>query len=130
MSKAEVNEAQHSNEQVLSMKPSELAELVRVIVQEAKRPDPLTPAEIRQMEQQQEQRLNQSDQVKAEIELKAARQNICTHLRKDGTARIVYVQNQNYLLCQKCRKIIRPEKEPELFNELFQLQMANNQLFD
>jgi hypothetical protein len=130
MSKAEVNEAQHSNEQPLAIRPSELAELVRTIVQEVKKPDPLTPAQIREIEQAQEYRLSNSEQVKAEAEQKTAFKEICSHLRKDGTARVVYVQNQNYLLCQKCQKVIRPEKEPELFNRLFQLQMASNQLFD
>jgi hypothetical protein len=130
MSKAETIEAQHSNEQVLSMKPSDLAELVRTIIQEAKKPDPLTPAQIREMEQKQEYRLNNAADVKAEIEQKAAFKEICSHLRKDGTARVVYIQNQDYLLCQKCQKIIRREKEPDLFNRMFQSQMANNQLFD
>jgi hypothetical protein len=59
----------------------------------------------------------------------------CSHKRRDGTCRAVFVPNGNYLLCQKCQGIVRPalvKGEPEshilgtmydtrLFNELFQM---------
>ncbi len=56
-------------------------------------------------------------------------QKLCTHRRRDNTPRTVHVQNNpksggEFMVCQKCQKVIRPETDPALFNSLIVDQAA------
>lgn len=48
-------------------------------------------------------------------------QELCSHMRGNGTTTTVYVADLNRLYCQACAKWIIPENEPDLFNRLVQV---------
>lgn len=90
---------------------------------------------------QQEARQQEAAQYAEMHANKIAMQLNCTHLRRDGTCRAVFIQNGNYLLCQKCQAVIRQGTAPAkdnamnaiydtaLFNRLFQ-QTSTAQIND
>jgi hypothetical protein len=68
----------------------------------------------------QEERINNSANIKQMAANKKAAQAMCTHEHKDGASHCVYIQNGNYILCQKCQDVVRPETRPDLFARLLQ----------
>lgn len=51
-------------------------------------------------------------------------QEMCPHTRfEDGSSRMVYIPNGNYLICQYCQFILRPEEDVKTFNLHFGRQM-------
>ena len=91
---------------------------VTAAVVEAKKPY-LSEKDIKDIEHRQDERKQSADTQKQMAAQKAHDQKVCSHMRRDNTCRVVYVENGNFLICQKCQLIIRPDN-PE-FNRLFQL---------
>lgn len=109
-----------------------IAATVAAVVAESKKPAPLTEQQLAEVHQANEMRLQQRDLVLQEQANKKASQNACSHMRRDNTCCAVYVQNGNYLICQACQALVRPEVpveqrdqqsiyDTQLFNRLFQL---------
>src|SRR5690349_11979195 len=82
-----------------------LAAAVTAAVEAAKKPY-VSEAEQKAIEAAQEDRKVLADLKKKEMEQKRAFQRICSHLRKDGSCRAVYVENGGFLLCQRCQAVI------------------------
>jgi hypothetical protein len=119
------------------------AEQLMEILKEVRKPADPTPLELRKLEQQQEAR-KQMGLKQRDIEENNRRiRRFCSHIRRDGTARVVHVKGHHfvgdpgYLICQKCRAIIKPGTAPknnyqdhfydtELFNKLFQMSTGGN----
>lgn len=102
-----------SNDQLQSM-------LEAVITAARQAPEP-TEAEKAQIAQSLIDRKQQAELVHIQAQNKKAEQEACVHMRRDNTCAAVYVANGNFMICQHCQKIIRPETELTLFNRLFQL---------
>jgi hypothetical protein len=124
------------------------AELLKELIQELKKPAPPTEEELatreekkRKVQQEQEKRRRMATKHASILEAKKMQQKTCTHLRRDGTSRAVYVKHGNYLICQKCNVLIRPTEDQKnksnintiydtnLFNRLFQMSVTSN-VFD
>ena len=112
-------------------------EQLTTLIKEIKKPEPPSELEQKKLKQAQDSR-RQLASTHAEVaESKRRQQKICTHLRRDGTSRAVYVKQGNYLICQKCQAIVRPEDaakkshvntiyDTNLFNRLFQMSATSN----
>ena len=106
-------------------------EQLTTLIKEIKKPEPPSELEQKKLKQAQDSR-RQLASTHAEVaESKRRQQKICTHLRRDGTSRAVY------LICQKCQAIVRPEDaakkshvntiyDTNLFNRLFQMSATSN----
>lgn len=125
-----------SEEKGINLNAKQLQDLitaaVTAAVAETKKPAPLTEQQIAEIQQANDMRLQQRDIVLQEQANKKAAQHACTHMRRDNTCCAVYVQNGNYLICQACQALVRPDVEEkfrdtasiydtQLFNRLFQL---------
>lgn len=108
-----------------------LESVLKTVIAEARKPV-LTEEEVRKRKADQEARERNSAMVREGLEQKKNAQRLCSHMRRDGTTRAVYILNGNYLLCQACQATIRPGEAPagyagmdiydtNLFNRLFQL---------
>jgi hypothetical protein len=113
-------------------------EQLTAIIAEIRKPAAPTEAQQKKLDQEQDMR-RQTAETDAEVRANNARmQKMCGHIRRDGTARTVFVKPHGryepigYILCQKCRAVIRPETakrgsavptiyDTALFNRLFQM---------
>jgi hypothetical protein len=110
---------------------------LKELLAEAKKPV-VSPQQLKQIEDEQQTRRDNAAIIDAERAKKLYEQSICSHMRRDGSTRAVYVEHGNYLICQRCQDVIRPEAtlpngEPdlrrrEMFTRLFALQ-ASNEVF-
>lgn len=129
-----------SEEKGMSLTPTQLQALitaaVTAAVSEAKKPVPLT-------EEQEAARKNDIDMRRqiAEMQLQKVAEDrmirsICTHQRVNNSYCTVHVKEGNYVLCQVCLAIVRPEPAPkdddgrsiydtQLFNRLVQGSRAS-----
>jgi RNA polymerase-binding transcription factor DksA len=116
------------SEQGLTLTAKQLQDLVAAAVAaavtEAKKPV-ITEAQQREIEAAQESRAQSAAQVIKMAEDKRAAQAACGHMRRDGSTYVTYIQNGDYLICQKCQDVIRRADRPEMFNRLFQLTQNN-----
>lgn len=114
-----------------------ISSAVAAAVAEARKPAPPTDEEKRAIEQKQTDRKEQADLILADIEKKRADQKLCTHKHRNGVGHGVYIQDGNYILCQKCNVKVRPEPAPRgykggdiydtaLFSRMFQELPSNN----
>lgn len=93
------------------------ADQLTAMLRELRKPPELT--EEQQLHKQQEvaMRKQMAQEVDQRNRNRKLEQDMCTHMRvEDNSTRTVYVQNGNYLICQACQKIIRPEEDVRLFN--------------
>jgi|SRR5215469_1192208 len=108
-----------------------IATAVTAAVVEAKKPAPLSDAELVQIEYAQASRAEQAQSVKEEMANKRWQQSVCTHKHQTGESHCVFIQDGNYILCQKCQAKVRPGVAPQgykgtdffdtnKFNQLFQ----------
>lgn len=103
----------------------QLTEVIRQIVAESRKPV-VSDAEVKKIEARNAERKENAELQKELRSRELLIQKRCSHIRKDGTARTVFIPPTqpeaagNYLICQYCFKIIRPE-EGELFTRLFQM---------
>ncbi len=103
----------------------QLKDILATVIAEARKPV-ITDKEIREEEQAREARRANAEASKQEAANKKFMQDTCSHLRRDGSCRAVFVKGsgpdvENFLICQFCQCIIRPSEKPELFNKLFQM---------
>lgn len=127
----------------LALTADDLKEIIQTAIEAAKAPNVLEQrkldAEMKAVESAQQDRSDQSDQIKAAIQAKRSTQRICSHMHRDGGSHCVYILDGNYILCQKEQCKIRPGVAPanykggdiystELFNKLFQT-VATNEMF-
>ena len=112
MSKPEDKQVAVNAEDLKDILSSVLAEARKPVVTEAER-----KAEAERLAGRELQRAQLKEQMENEI----AFQNACTHFH-GGSAQshAAYVQNGNFIICQRCQKIIRPETDAALFNRLLQ----------
>jgi hypothetical protein len=92
------------------------------ILKEVKRPVK-TDEQIRAEEQAKRDAEALAESMREVERQKKADQDACLHARRNGSTPAVYVSDPlgGYFLCQHCRKIVRPNEEPDLFNKLMQL---------
>jgi hypothetical protein len=94
-----------------------IAGAVSEAVKAAKAPNAIEQAALdraqKQVEQDQQTRAEQAEQVKQKMANDAFNKKVCSHERGDSTGRGVFVQDElgGYILCQKCRAVIRPENQ-------------------
>lgn len=90
------------------------------LIKEMRKPADPTPEQIAQKQGEIENRKHIAQQEHAKQANRKAEQEYCPHTRyEDGSTRMVYVQNGNYLICQACQFILRPEDDVKTFNQHF-----------
>lgn len=112
----------------VALTAADLKEILKTVVEEARKPV-ITQKDQREMEEAQEARKRGKEQEDERVANEELTQRLCTHRRRDNTPRTVHVQNNpksggEFMICQKCQKVIRPELEPALFTSLIQDQAA------
>jgi hypothetical protein len=77
--------------------------------------------EIREEEQKavDRQRMGETMALAERNRLRA--QELCTHMRSNGTTTTVYITDLHRLYCQACAKWITPDEDFALFNRLSQV---------
>lgn len=96
------------------------AQLLELIKEMRKAPEP-TEEEQARKKADLDARKDQALLVKEIAERKRIDQEMCTHMRRNGSTLGVHVPNGNFIICQGCQKIVRPEEDVALFNKLFVL---------
>lgn len=96
-------------------------EQLLALLKELRKPADLTEDEKARKQADFENRLHQAELVKNTADRKRIEQEMCTHMRKNGSTLGVHVANGNFIICQGCQKIVRPEEDVALFNKLFVL---------
>ena len=113
------------NTPAANISAEQLKEILATVIAEVKKPNAVEQRELdrkeAEFEQAQEDRVQLAGQVMQQAAEKKAQQAMCSHMRRDGSTRAVYIQNGNYMLCQLCHDVIRPETRPQEFNKLFQM---------
>lgn len=89
------------------------------LIKELRKPADLTEDQKAQKEAEIQGRKELATLVHERAKLKKLEQDMCTHMRRNNTPLGVYVENGNFIICQGCQKIIRPEEDVNLFNRLF-----------
>jgi hypothetical protein len=122
-------------EQGVALTAADLQKLLSTVIAEAKKPTALEQAkldaEAEEKMKAQQHRLEQAESIKAEMAQKAMEKRLCSHKHSTGQSHGVYIQDGNYILCQKHQCKIRPGVAPTnyqgsdiydtaLFNEVFQ----------
>lgn len=113
----------------VALTPEQLQEVLRTVLQEARKPADLTPEQKAAEDTKKQHRKELALLVHQQNENRKIDQEMCTHLRRNGSTTGVYVQNGNYIICQACQKIIRPETETAMFNKIFYLCQAPADIF-
>jgi hypothetical protein len=123
-------------EEKISIGATELQAMIKTIMEEARKPLPPTEKELAKMAEEQALRAQQGALVRLNAQNRKNHQRLCSHLRRDGSTRAVFVQDDlgGYMLCQGCQDRIRPELadaqrkldapntnyNSDMFNRLFQ----------
>lgn len=119
-----------SEKPVTALSADDLKEILRTVIQEARKAPEPTADELAKKQQELDQRKQLALLVHQKEENRKREQNQCTHMRmEDGSARTVYVQNGNFIICQECQKVIRPETDLQEFNRFFILSKATRTTF-
>jgi hypothetical protein len=105
-------------DKTISLTDEGLEKLIRAIREPIK-----TQEQINAEREQKEAAVRMAAIMREKDAQEKANQDACSHTRFNGTTCVVFVESStgSYLLCQHCNKCIWPNKEPELFNKLFQL---------
>lgn len=129
-----------SEEKGMSLTPSQLQALitaaVTAAVSEAKKPAPPTEAQQAAIAQDLDMRRQIADLQLKKVENDRMLRSVCTHQRVNNSYCTVHVKDGNYVICQACLAIVRPEPAPKdddgrsiydtrLFNQLVQGSRAN-----
>lgn len=115
-----MSEPKNQDIQMTPALQSLIASIVTAAVNEAKKPF-ISEEQLKEIESKKEDRLFMATQQLEILKQKKAHQAGCMHTRRDGSSRGVYVENGNFIICQGCQAIIRPDDQPELFSRLFQM---------
>lgn len=111
-----------ANEKSTGIDADQLQQILSTVIAEVRKPPELTEEQQAAKKQDAEMRAQQALLALEAQRVREREQAACLHQRRDGTTPAVYVADGNYMICQHCQKIIRPEKEADLFNRLLQLQ--------
>ena len=126
-----------SESKQVALTAEDLQAILATVIAESKKPSPPTEEEQKKLAQAQENRKRTALRHGEIVKAKEWAQKNCTHMRRDGTSRAVYVKNGNYLHCQKCHVNIRPEADEAkksnvnsiyddgLFSRLFQMATSS-----
>ena len=120
-------------EPVMQFTAGEFAKMMQSVmlsvIEEARRPV-LTDAQKREIEDRQQERKENAEKERQRQQRVKAVRRACTHHRRDGSCRAVYVKgcgdgplpdgtgSGNFFICQACQAIIRPGVEPENYGGL------------
>lgn len=131
---AKVSEPQVSEPQIV-ITPSTFKDMMLEVLKEARKPV-VTEKELREQAQLQDERVQNSANVKQERLNRIHLRKTCSHMRRDGTCRAVYIKGSgpdsgNFMICQYCQAKVHPSAAPKnydgedifdgaLFNKLFQ----------
>jgi hypothetical protein len=130
-----VSEPQVTSEAEVKFTPSMFKDMLVEVIKEARKPV-VTEKELRDQEQLQQERLANAANVKQERQNRINLQKTCSHMRRDGSCRAVYIKGSgadsgNFMICQYCQAKVHPFErpanstsddifDPALFNKLFQ----------
>lgn len=127
------------SDKAVTLSKDDLKEILETVVTAARQPV-MTDSEKARIAGEQEERVKNAEMVKRQMEARYRAQEICTHIRRDGTTLCVPFHDDggDALICQKCQGIIRNGHKPagydgtdhfnpELFTRLF--QMAQPEIF-
>lgn len=92
-------------------------ETLKTLFEEFRKPI-VTEQEKKQLENSLAERKANAETQKEIARQKKINQSICTHEHMNGASHCVYIENGNFILCQKCQDVIRPDRAE--FNRLFQ----------
>lgn len=107
----------------IGLTAEDLKDVLKAVIEESRKPV-VTDREQKEIETRQHERQLSVDQL---LEMRRNEEwiqnSVCSHRRRDHTPRTVHVRNEpksggEFMVCQKCQKVIRPELEPALFNAL------------
>jgi hypothetical protein len=114
--------------EIPALAPEQLAmvqEMLKTVIAEVRKPPELTEEQKAAKGQDVAMRRQQAELALARMEMKKAEQDFCTHMRRDNTSHAVLVNLGNcggeFLICQGCQKIIRPNEDPQTFTRLIGL---------
>ena len=116
-----------SEEKKVGLTAGDLKDILRTVIEEAKKPV-VTEQQEREMQQRQEERKLSVEQIEEMRRNEEWQQKMCTHRHsaKNGGGPRVVQNNFDaksggvFMVCLRCQKVIRPEIEPELYNSLFE----------
>ena len=116
-----------------SISADQLKDILAAVIAEARKPV-VTDKEILEAKHAQEMRASKAELVKEQMRNKKFQQETCTHMRKDGSCRAVFVKGSGpdvepFMICQGCQDITLASKEPAEFNRLFQAAGAADMSF-
>lgn len=127
--------------QVISMTADDFAKAMQSVmlsvIEEARRPV-LTERQLREIEERQQERKENAEKERQRRKHVMAVRRACTHHRRDGSCRAVYVKgcgdpnlpdgtgSGHFFICQACQAIIRPGAEPEKYDGM---DIFDNALF-
>jgi hypothetical protein len=122
MSDAKVAITVDALKEILAAQSTANQEALLAVLQEARKPV-VTEEQQKTQEFLVQSRARTADQIKEKEARDAAMRKACPHRHKNGSPRVVHVKNHpncggEWMLCQKCRDVIRPESRPELFYAL------------
>jgi hypothetical protein len=115
--------------EIPALAPEQLAmvqEMLKTVIAEVRKPPELTEEQKAEKDQQVAMRRQQAELALARMEMKKSEQEFCSHMRRDNTSHAVLVNlgpvcGGEFLLCQGCQKIIRPNEDPQTFTRLLAL---------
>jgi hypothetical protein len=82
------------------------------LVQEMRRPPDPTPEKLAELESDKAMRAETAKLQLAKVKQVQDTQAACVHRRKDRSTHCVYEYSGQYLICQGCQAIIKPEPRP------------------
>lgn len=122
-------------EPTVNIGAQELKDILMSVIDAARKPV-VTDKELRDQAQAQDERKANAALVMQERANKLSLQKSCSHMRRDGSTRAVFVKGEDFMICQFCQAIIhggeRPASNPfpdhiydnQMFNRLFQMAGA------
>lgn len=105
-----------STEKGISLTAEDLQKLVATAVAaavEATRNPALTDKQKKEIQDAQDARVESAASIRQLQAAKRLEQQVCSHMRKNGSTRAVYVENGQFMICQSCQAVIRPGVAPE-----------------
>lgn len=116
-----------------SITAEQLKDILAAVITEARKPVQ-TEKDLRDIKDAQDTRVANAELVKQQAANKKYQQDSCTHMRKDGTCRAVFIKGSGpdvepFMICQGCQDKTWASKEPAEFNRLFQLAGQTDMIF-
>lgn len=96
----------------VTLTADQLQQMFITMAREIRKPADPTPQELAQIESDKAMREETARLQRAKVDKVAADQAACVHRRKDRSTHCVYEYSGQYLICQGCQGIIKPEPRP------------------